>query len=598
MLKSSIKTENGKPCLYIDNQRTSAMAYTTYFEERSCYKDFIDMGYRIFFVNVSLTKAPINNFTGFTPFRIGVFENPECPDYSELENAVRKILRACPNAVIFPRIYVSMPKWWIESHPSDVVSTPRGGLREILFSEAFRKDGAELLDRLVQHVQDSDYAHRIGGWQICGGQTQEWFHHNLNGSLCAAAETPYRNWVKENFGIDGATLPKPEDFIYTDHSYNECENARRYSVFCNLGVAKTIDYFARLIKEKTKYEQIVGAFYGYSFETNGTVLFGSHALRYLLNSQNLDFFSSPNAYSLNRAFGIDWADMIPVGSVKHHGKLCFIECDIRTHLTASIQEARPNEYPDDIYRTKDGASVWVGPPSRELSRGALRKCFAHQLTKASAIWWFDMWGGWYDDPMLKEELAKMKIIYDNDNVPEKNQLSPEVVFFADETSYANMFSKSNHLWGISHTRTAMGNTGVPYDPCMVEDAEAVLKNYKAAIFPFSIPSEAGKRAMELCEKMGIPYLRTTPEHFELSTEELVEFYKTNGIHVYADNNDVVYVGNGYVGLHSAVGGIKKLTLPRSCAVSTLFGTDFTEKMTDVIEFELKENATALFAIAK
>ena len=109
MLKSEIKIKNGNPCLYIDDQPTAAMAYTTYFEERSRCADFAGIGCRLFFVNASFTALPINSFaTGFSPFRVGVFEDINSPDYSEFEREVHRILTACPDAVIFPRIYVSM----------------------------------------------------------------------------------------------------------------------------------------------------------------------------------------------------------------------------------------------------------------------------------------------------------------------------------------------------------------------------------------------------------------------------------------------------------------------------------------------------------
>ena len=594
MIKSRISVENGKPMLLINERPACAMAYTTYFAERGCHEAFIRAGYRIFFVNLSFTKSPINSFaTGFTPFRTGVFEDPSSPDYTEFENTVTGILSSCPDALIFPRIYVSMPSWWTKAHPDDVMPTNHGGEREILFSEAFRTDAAELLIRLIEHIKNADYASRIAGWQICGGQTQEWFHHDQNGSLHRASEKPYQKWIKETYGTDGAELPRKEDFLYTGCSYNECENARRYSLFCNLGVAETVDHFAKTVKQQTNYEQIVGTFYGYSFESNDTVLFGTHALRRLLTSPNLDFFSSPNAYTQNREFGIDWADMIPVDSVKHHGKLCFIECDIRTHLTKSIQEARPNEYPDGMYRAKDGASVWVGPPTAELSREALRKSFAHQITKASAIWWFDMWGGWYDDPLLMEELTEMKKIYGIESP--RAVLAPEVVFFADERGYASLFSQSPHLKAIPRTRTAMGNTGVPYDAFLVEDAEAILHRYKAAVFPMPISSEAGRHAMALCKQMGIPYLTATVDRPELSVEELKAFFKKSKIHIYTEEKDVVYLGNGFLALHSAVGGNKRLRLPSHEILKAVFGAEGTRQTADGMEFCLKPNATALFS---
>lgn len=599
MLKSEIRICNGVPSLWIDGTPTSAMAYTTYFEERSCCADFAEAGYRIFFVNASFTASPINStHTGFTPFRTGVFENPQLPDYSDFENAVYKILELCPNAVLFPRIYISMPKWWTEMHPDESVPTPKGGNREALFSEAFQRDGAALLFRFIQHVKSSDYADRIGGWQICGGQTQEWFHHDTNGSLGKAAEAPYHRWVKEHCGEDNATLPKSDDFLYNGFAKNEDENVKRYARFGNEAVAETIEYFAKTIKEQTNREQIVGTFYGYSFENGNSVLFGSHALKCLIDSTNLDFFSSPNAYTDNRSFGIDWADMMPVDSIKLHGKLAFIECDIRTHLTQAVQSARPGEYPDEIYKTKDGVSLWAGPPTPELSREALRKCFAHQITKASGIWWFDMWGGWYADPILMQDLAEMKNIYDRKAISGNHLFPSEAVLFSDERGYANLFSRSPHLKGIMGTRTAMGNTGVPYDSCMAEDADTVLKHYKAAVFPFPVPSEAGEHAIKLCEKMGVPYIRATAEHYELTTDEIRKFYQDTGIHFYTAETDVVYAGNGYVGLHSANGGMKRVRLPRPVTVSSIFGAEVPAQITDCIEFELKENATALFSVSQ
>ena len=290
--------------------------------------------------------------------------------------------------------------------------------------------------------------------------------------------------------------------------------------------------------------------------------------------------------------------MLPVDSVKKHGKLCFIECDIRTHLTTSIQEARPNVYPDDMYRTTSSAALWKGPSTASLSRNALRKCFAHQITKASAIWWFDMWGGWYHDPLLMDALIQMKRIYDKDLMLQESTPSPEIVFFADEESYANLFIHSPQLKGITQTRTAMGNTGAPFDSFLVEDAEIALPHYKAAVFCSPIPSQAGKRAIELCKRMGIPYLTATADHSTLTSSEIQSFLKESGVHLYTEKNDVIYLGNGYIGLHSAVGETKTITLPSAYQVSVIFGADLPPQITDTIRFDLPENATALFSVRK
>ena len=596
MIRSEIRTRNGRPSLYLDGQKAVAMAYTTYFEERSGYADFIRAGYRLFFVNLSFTKKPINSITGFTPFHVGAFEDPAHPNYSEFEDAVRRIVACCPEAVIFPRIYVSMPSGWVDTHPDDVIPTVGGGYREALFSEAFRRDGAELLRKTVRHILTSDYAHRIGGWQLCGGQTQEWFHHDLSGSLGPCAEIPFRRWAKETLGREDVALPDAEAYRYVGQAVQEKENARLYALFCNEAVAETVDIFAGTVKEETGGEQIVGVFYGYTMESNGKVLFGSHALRRLLDSPHVDFFSSPNAYLQNRALGIDWVDMIPVDSVRLHGKLPFIECDVRTHLTAAIQDVRPGEYPDGLYRLENGASVWAGPPTAELSREALRKCFAHQITRGSAVWWFDMWGGWYNDPMLMDELTAMKGLCDEAlNRRASADLTSEVVVLTDERSYACLLDHSPLMNALPHTRMALGNTGIPYDLCACEDADSVLDRYKAVIFPFPLPSEAGEYAMTLCRERGIPYLTATPAHPVLTVGELRSFCLESGVHAYTDEGDVVYAGNGYVGLHTAEGGEKVLTLPKPCRIRPLFGAETEEQTTDTLRFFVDKHKTALFA---
>ncbi|MBQ9098317.1 MAG: hypothetical protein IJY50_02710 [Clostridia bacterium] len=596
MLSSTIQRVDGRTELRIDGVLTPAAAYTTYFEERSRYADFVQAGYRIFFVNVSMTTLPINSaVTGFTPFRVGVFEDPERPDYSEFEDAVRKILRACPDAYIFPRIYVSMPRWWTVQNDEECIDTPKGGRREFLGSEVFRRDGAALLRQIVSHIKAADYAPRIAGWQLCGGQTQEWFFHDLCGYPAPVLVRGYRRYMEEQYGVKNAPVPDFSRLRGDDACVDE--NAKRYVEFGNACVAKSLEHFAKAVKEETDNQQVVGAFYGYVFERS-SVNVGSCALRMLLDSPYLDFFSSPNAYTHARRFGIDWADMMPVDAIKRHGKLAFVECDIRTYLTMGIQESRPGVYPEDIYPTaKPGApSVWSGPPTPELSRAALRKCFAHQLTKDSGIWWFDMWGGWYADPLLMKTLTELKRIQEGALSRKKRDFAAEVAVLADERAKGNLGASHAADRAVPQNRIITGNVGAPFDGEMVEGAADFLHKYKAVIFPSPIPSPAGERAMALCRKQGIPYLTATLEHPFLSLDEQVEFLKKAGVHLYARGGDVVYAGNGYVALHSETGGEKRLVLPQPRKVTPLFGAADLRVAGQTLTFTLAPCDTALFQI--
>ncbi len=598
-MKSCVKVENGNPTLFVDGKPVPAIAYTTYFQERNRYEDFINAGYRMFFVNVSFTLKPFNSArTGFSSFNIGAFENPDAPDYRELDDYVKEILDKCPDAMIVPRIYVGMPTWWAESHPEETVLTPKGGYKEMLFSEAYRRDGAALLARMVQHIRGAWYAPSVMGWQICGGQTQEWFHPDHFGSLCPAGEKYYRAWAKEKYGIENAVLPTPEELRGDGAAVCEDENVKHYFEFCNDGVARTMNHFAKRLKEETNYEQVVGTFYGYCMDFT-CPLSGSQGLRFLLDSPYFDYFCAPSSYAKTRQLGIDWKDQFPVDAIKHHGKLPFVECDIRTYLTTSIQAARPGRYPDDIYQPKSvkgTATLWEGPPTPELSREALRKSFCHQITRASAIWWFDMWGGWYDDPLLMADLTYMKDIYLKNCPFPPSVIGSEVVFFADERAYENFHAGVPAARSFVHTHIAMGAVGAPYDVQMVEDAAEVLPKYKAAIFASPMPSEAGQRAIELCKKQNIPCLVADMGHPIFKTAELRAFLIGAGVHVYIDNGDVIYAGNGFVGIHAASEGEKIVRLPQRCRVTPVFGSKFAAEATDSIPLQLTQYETALFAL--
>ncbi len=596
MLKSKIEFTNGKPMIIIDGTPHFPLAYTAYFDECGEWADFAKSGYRMFFVNVSFTDLPINNFTGFTPFRTGVFEG-EIPDYTEFDKNVRRIVSLCSDALIFPRINIAMPRKWIEENPDQTVITPKGGARESLYSEKFRQDGAQLLKTLVTHIRESDYADRIAGYHLCGGITQEWMHHDLYGSFSDMGVRKFAQWVREKYGIEEIKTPERSDFCGGKFS----EDYRIFSEFCSEEVTKTVEHFAKSLKELINSEQIVGVFYGYNSFVNDP-LFGLHGLRHIINSPYIDFFSSPCCYDGNRHLGIDWGDMVPPDSLKLHGKLYFVECDIRTHLTRRMQLSRPGEYPEDIYATVDengNKTVWSGPDTLALSLSAIRKAFAHQLTKFSGIWWFDMWGGWYHSEKIMAELSHLRRVYEDLHGIDTSDLPrAETALFVDERAYAN-FARETYLRDtVNSIRVALGNSGIPFDMYMTEDAEKVLKNYRAAIFTAPIPSQSGRATVELCKKLGTPFISSSEEKPFFTTEELRDFLVNAGVHCYNTDGCVVYCAGGLLGVHTVCDGETKITLPEKLKVTPLTDGTGKESETQVITFTAKEHETFLFKLDK
>lgn len=593
MLKTHIEYKNGKPFISVNGKLHYPLAYTTYFEECGRFSDFIKHDYKMFFINISFTKLSINTTSDFSPFYTGVFENDE-PDYSEFEGIVKEILKECPDALIFPRINIAMPEKWLEENIYETVETPNGN-RESLFSDKFLNDGALLLKELVSHIRSTEYAENIAGYQVCGGLTQEWMPFDYTGSFSEMGLKKFNKWLKEKYGKTNTTLLTKNDLISPDFN----ETVSYYGEFYSEMTARTIEHFAKTLKECVNNEQIVGTFYGYNAFVND-ILLGLHGLRFIIDSPFIDFFSSPCAYDNNRALGIDWGDMVANESLKIHKKLYFVECDIRTHLTKRMQSSRPGKYPDDILLLTDNdgnKTVWCGPPTKELSLSAIRKAYIHQLTKGSGVWWFDMWGGWYEDKDIMEDLKKMKEIAESSkNKNSDNYPETEVVMFIDEKAYLNNPRQSEFCHSVNITRTEMGNSGIPFHLCMVEDAEKILSKYKFAIFTAPLPSESGKNAVELCKKLNIPYLETTTEKHYYKKTELREILTLKGVHCYNTQDNVIYCGNGFLGIHTVNDGEVKITLPEKYKIQSLFGADEKEYETDVITLNMQKHDTSIFEL--
>lgn len=207
-----------------------------------------------------------------------------------------------------------------------------------------------------------------------------------------------------------------------------------------------------------------------------------------------------------------------------------------------------------------------------------------------------MWGGWYHNEEIMLEMSKMRDIAESSK--DKTQLYPsaETVVFIDEKAYFNNPRCTDVVCSVNNIRVAMGNTGIPFDLCMTEDAEKVIDKYKVAIFTTALPSESGKKAMELCESHNIPYLFPEGDKIYISTPELREYLVSNGVHCYNEDNNVIFCGGGYIGIHTSHEGEVQIKLPEKYKVKSLLGANLKEQETDAVSLYMNKHETALFEL--
>ncbi len=574
-MDAKLLLKNGKPVLSTVKGEMPFFAYTTYFTENACYEDFAEAGYHMYSICCYFTEMPINSDSGFTPARRGgIFSVKNKPNYFEFDEDVADLLKKDPQALIFPRVYVSMPGWWIAENPTEIVPTnanPEG--REMLFSDKFKETAAEMLKKFVTHVKESDYADAIIGYHISAGKTQEWFHFDFAGSFCENAYPYFCEYMEQK--SKGITAN------YTLEKFMNNEYYSDYVRFANQSVAETVEYFSSIVKREVDYKQIVGVFYGYTFECNTFPCCGTFAMEKLLDSKNIDFFCSPFSYIENRRLGADIIHMIAYGSVKTHKKAYILEADIRTFLSKYPHESRKDIIIKNLYT----GAIWLGEPTQLGTLYQLRRAFAKTVTGTGGLWWFDMWGGWYHSEESMVELKKYRELMDSD-FSEPLPSSSRVAVIVDERM---QYEKSETHWQREFCKKIY-LSGHMADVYLLCDFEKIKNNYDVFFFPqSSINADIEK---SLNEK-GKTFLYGK----NISEVEIAETCQKANLQPLAEAGDVLYEGNGFVSLHALVGGRKTIVLPKGYGAQSFIGEGATINGNE-ITFETEQFDTHIFRIIK
>jgi hypothetical protein len=254
--------------------------------------------------------------------------------------------------------------------------------------------------------------------------------------------------------------------------------------------------------------------------------------------------------------------MLPLHSLKLHGKLYFAENDIRTHLSRPVCE-------NPHYNTP----IWFGP-SVEETLEILKLHFAKSLINGHALWWFDMWGGWYADPRYMDFMTQAQAMWAAEN--DEAESVTQVAVVMDEAAPSYLDDKDPGLRKVFFDfRETLGKTAVPLHWYLASDFETIKDRYQAYILLEPVETELSRKL----KASGKPVLTITPENCAMSVEQVRCFYKEAGAKVLCDKNAVVYENSKYLLLHTVETGEHVLALSEGsvltdCFSGEIFGTTF------------------------
>ena len=480
-------------------------------------------------------------------------------DWKAFDAMAQCLLDACPGGWIMPRIKIEPPEWWTAEHPEEMSSSK---LEVKATSKPWRTLYRRMLRDVIAHVDTTPYASRVIGYHIGGFHCGEWLD--------------YKRPRSEFPPVDGRYADNPLAPVEATAARREYQNVRAREV------ADALLDAASFVKEITKGEKIVCAFFGYGWQDHEDMM-------RVLRSDAIDIFSSPAYYgqAIRGAGAPGVSQACYTASYALHGKLFLEEADPRTHLTKTSA------------RVTQSALLKAGKTANLTeSVGVIRRIIGKNLAQGTGLWWFLIAGNeTFADP---EIMKSVKIGAEEMRRTMSSRRPPmrDVAVFTRVNEYAT--SLACHTVTLYEYRYRLHTgllprAGLAYDSYALSDiVDPRVGDYSVYVLPnaFSL-SEDEKAAIARLEKQGKKIVRI-PE--PLDAEELRKRLASEGAHIYLDTGDVVFAGRGYLTVHASKPGKKKIRLPDRCDVIELFGASAERK--GVIEFteNMKFGETRVYSL--
>ena len=535
-------------------------------------------------------------------------------DFAQFDAIMRGLTEAAPDELVFPRIKIDPPARWISRNPGEMMDD----VSPYPESAAWRKLYRRMLKDMIAHVEKSDYADRVVGYHIGAFSCGEW--------LTGEWKSPkMRAYIPESAGDKKDPFPP-----------YSATAARRRSIERRSGsVAAMLMDAASCVKECTDGSKLVGVFFGYDSIAHEKV-------SAVLGSGTVDFIAAPPQYW-------EWRDAGFAGrsqsyyqaSYRLHNSVFFEESDFRTFLSdpAFAPRGQTNRRPlcDSI--------------------GIMKRSIGKSLAGGWENWWFMLGGDeTFSHPDMmsvirtgaKESAATL-------NTAKWTPAEVAVFMAADEYAMARHdgISHGINAWFRSRIQIEVLPTcGVPYDCYELADiANPCLPEYSVYVFPnaFTLSGEMrrrikdkvrrkGKTAIWFCgpgfyngldegsaanveDMTGVPVtFRPLDESKPVSrmlvptgsavcerdgwrsmfiplrpnAAEMREALRNAGAHVWMETGDILAAGRGYLMVHAASDGVKRIVLPAKSDVHEIFGASPHRKGISVIEEPMKKGETRVW----
>jgi len=464
-------------------------------------------------------RRNIRNFAeqGFRLFQIDIYlrdlwAEDGSLDMDRARRCVRGVTDQISHAVVFIRLNLDAPFWWIDRYPEECVGYSDGELdeefkvdqcdhirRQSFASDRWRRETAEKVVAFLNALSASPEGDAIGGFHVAGGAWGEWFWFGFpHEPDTGAAMTQYfRAWLRSAYGnskalqtawgdasatFETAVVPGMEPRTKTQAGVFRDPRQERWVIDygrCHQEcLIEAIESFCRLVKETWPRPTVTGVFYAYFCHIYDMVSGGHLESTRALESPWIDYFSSPVSYELDSLLlGGSGHFRCLTATLRAHGKLWLNEMDQATPLGDSFKRPEP-----------------FLPASLDDAIQRHRRNTAHCYTLGQGMWFYDFGpegsGGWWDHPELLAEVRRLRELGDA-RMETPWQSAADVLLVYDTQCFYYLGLQRHNvdpvaLPSINRTIAEAYRSGAIFDTVHIDDLPRIdLAPYKVVVFAYT-----------------------------------------------------------------------------------------------------------------
>lgn len=437
--------------------------------------EFYRAGVRLF----SVLSSGITSFLGVPYSLFGEsWIGADTYDFSAIDRQMDMFIENAPDAYFAPMLQLDTRDWYLQQHPG--VPNSFTHLSQIACDEAWKQAAADYLKAAITHCEEK-YGDRIYGYFLLGGTTTEWFSRCDYEQSHPIKEAGYKAWC----GDDNAQLPSQAQLnrpgqVFLDADEENVYRARKFHAEI---IADLVLHFAKEAQTIVNHQKLIGVYFGYLLELGGEQLYNDGSLGYarVFKSPDIDMISSPSSYGY-RKLDDPSAFMLLQKSLYLHNKLYFLEFDHITHtapemIRDSVDDSSPNKGLVKI----PGAESKCKNETESLN--LMYRDFILCSANRTAMWWFDMFDGWFRSDGMMEAVKHMISLSEQMSMADTKSAAEIAVFAEGEVMYKVRKSSNLPTLCLSNIRRTLAQCGAPYDLYTIEDLPKVnLAPYKLFLF--------------------------------------------------------------------------------------------------------------------